>query len=189
MARHKFHGDANRFDLMAEFIYDNFGKSVHYIADVAGGQGMLSRILNKKYNYAAEVIDPRGYTLTGVGNRQCYYHHDLASFYDLIVGLHLDEAVREVALSALTVPTVMVPCCNFWSDNKLGSQELVDEIEKYLLRNGVMVERHILPIKPPKNIALLTTPTPASANAAGEFDEPVLQKLSHQLTVSSVSAD
>lgn len=59
MARHKFHGDANRFDVMAEFIYDSFGKSVHYIADVAGGQGMLSRILNKKYNYAAEVIDPR----------------------------------------------------------------------------------------------------------------------------------
>jgi len=58
MARHKFHGDANRFDVMAAFIYDNFGKSVHYIADVAGGQGMLSRILNKKYNYSAEVIDP-----------------------------------------------------------------------------------------------------------------------------------
>ncbi|HRW09138.1 MAG TPA: hypothetical protein P5121_28730 [Caldilineaceae bacterium] len=185
MARHKFHGDANRFDVMAAFIYDNFGKSVHYIADVAGGQGMLSRILNKKYNYSAEVIDPRGYTLTGVGNRQCYYHHDLAAFYDLIVGLHLDEAMREVALSALTVPTVMVPCCNFWSDDKLGSKELVDEIERYLLRNGVLVERHELPIKPPKNIALLTTPTADSAGATGEFDEPVLQKLSHQSSVSS----
>ncbi|MCB0081379.1 MAG: hypothetical protein KDE47_10625, partial [Caldilineaceae bacterium] len=175
---------ANRFDVMAAFIDEMFGKSVSYIADVAGGQGMLSRILNKKYNYIAEVIDPRGHTLTGVSSRQYYYHHDLAAYYDLIVGLHLDEAMREVALSALTVPTVMVPCCNFWSDNKLGSKELVDAIEHYLLRNGVMVERHELPIKKPKNIALLTTPTAQSVSATGAFDEPVLQRLSHQLSIN-----
>ena len=43
MARHRFHGDPKRFDALAAFIYDRWGTDVQYIADVAGGQGMLSR--------------------------------------------------------------------------------------------------------------------------------------------------
>ena len=46
-------------------------------------------------------------TLKGVASREAYYH-DMAEYYDLIVGLHLDEAMREVALSALKVPTIIV---------------------------------------------------------------------------------
>lgn len=51
MTRHRFHGDPARFDVLAEYVYQRYGHSVHYIADVAGRQGMLTRILNKKYNY------------------------------------------------------------------------------------------------------------------------------------------
>ena len=69
MARHRFHGDPRRFDVLAAFVNDRWGTGVHYIADVAGGQGMLSRILRKKYNYDSEVVDPRGYVLKGVPNR------------------------------------------------------------------------------------------------------------------------
>jgi hypothetical protein len=63
------HGDATRFDEVADFVYHLFGKSIKYIADVAGGQGLLTRILNKKYNYESEVIDPREYKIRGVPNR------------------------------------------------------------------------------------------------------------------------
>jgi hypothetical protein len=49
--QHRFHGDANRFEVVAAFIYERYGRSIRYIADVAGGRGMLSRILQKKYNY------------------------------------------------------------------------------------------------------------------------------------------
>ena len=57
--QHRFHGDPKRFDVIAEFVNDKYGKTIKYIADVAGGQGMLCRILNKRYNYKCEVIDPR----------------------------------------------------------------------------------------------------------------------------------
>ncbi len=53
----KCHDDDTRFEEVATFIYQKFGNSIKYIADVAGGQGVLSRILNKKYNYESEVID------------------------------------------------------------------------------------------------------------------------------------
>ena len=49
--RHRFHGDAKRFEVVAAFIYDRYGRGIQHIADVAGGQGMLCRILRKKYNY------------------------------------------------------------------------------------------------------------------------------------------
>ena len=90
------HGDERRFAVLAEFIADYFGKSVKYIADIAGGQGVLSRLLTKRYNYEAEVVDPRHYTLVGVSHREALYTPDMASFYDLIVGLHPDAATRPI---------------------------------------------------------------------------------------------
>ena len=89
----KLNGAVDRFEEVAEFIHDKFGNSIKYIADVAGGQGMLSRILNKKYNYESEVIDPRAYQVVGVNNRECEYKSSMAGYYDLVVGLHPDEAM------------------------------------------------------------------------------------------------
>ena len=109
----KCKGDEARFEEVARFVYERFGNSVHYIADVAGGQGMLSRILNKKYNYQAEVIDPRHYQVVGVQNRQCEYVSDMASYYDLVIGLHPDEAVREVVESAKSGRCWWCPAATF----------------------------------------------------------------------------
>ncbi|MGH3453908.1 MAG: hypothetical protein ACRDP2_05790, partial [Nocardioidaceae bacterium] len=44
VARHRFHGDPERFDVLASFVADRYGRTVHHIADVVGGQGMLSRV-------------------------------------------------------------------------------------------------------------------------------------------------
>lgn len=114
VARHAFHGAAGRFDVMAAFVAERFPAAT-FVADVAGGQGMLSRLLTKRYNIHSEVIDPRGWSLTGVANRQIAYTADLADFYDLIIGLHPDQALRPVVESAARVPVVVVPCCNFWT--------------------------------------------------------------------------
>ncbi len=69
-----FHGDPARFEVVAEFIFVTFGREIKHIADVAGGKGMLSRILAKKYNYEPTVVDPRGYSLLDVSNlaTKCY---------------------------------------------------------------------------------------------------------------------
>jgi hypothetical protein len=61
MAAKRFHGDPVRFDVVADYIAANF-KGIKYVADVAGGQGMLSRLLNKR-GFVSEVIDPRGWTM------------------------------------------------------------------------------------------------------------------------------
>ncbi|NKB66374.1 MAG: hypothetical protein GKR89_04890 [Candidatus Latescibacteria bacterium] len=156
--RHRFHGDPNRFDAIAEFINDRFGHSVRYMADVAGGQGMLSRILRKRFNYDSEVIDPRGRPLKGVPNQPAEFDASMADYYDLIIGLHADQATRPVAEAALLRPTILVPCCNFWSKEKLGQYELLDAIEDYYRHHGVPFERVELPFKGPKNIGLVTEP-------------------------------
>lgn len=158
MARHKFHGDPARFEVLADFIAGRYWGRVRYIADVAGGQGMLARVLAKKYHFAAEVIDPRGHVLTGVRNRAEEFTARLASFYDLVVGLHCDEALREVAASALTRPVILVPCCNFWSEEKLGQYELLDAIEQYYRAHAVPFERVTLGFRGPKNLALVSEP-------------------------------
>ena len=153
----KCNGDDSRFEEVANFIHDRFGNSIKYIADVAGGQGMLSRILNKKYNYESEVIDPRHYQVVGVNNRECEYKSDMAGFYDLIVGLHPDEAIRDVVKSAKIRPILVVPCCNFWDRNKkLGTKEMIKEICIWLDENNIDYEVITFNFKGPKNIGILT---------------------------------
>ena len=154
----KLKGSVDRFEEVAEFIHDRFGNSIKYIADVAGGQGMLSRILNKKYNYESEVIDPRHYQVVGVKNRESEYHSDMAGYYDLIVGLHPDEAIRDVIESSLVRPVLAIPCCNFWDrTKKLGTKEMIEEICKWLDDNKVKYEIIEFKFKGPKNIGILTS--------------------------------
>lgn len=162
MSRHRFHGDPERFAVLADFIADRYWRSVTYIADVAGGQGMLTRILTKKYNYACEVIDPRVNVLKGVKSRACEFDVSLASYYDLIIGLHPDEATRAVAEAARIRPAIIVPCCNFWSEEKLGQEELLQAIEAYYCEHGVAYERVEFAFKGPKNIGLVSNPPVSS---------------------------
>jgi hypothetical protein len=159
VSRHRFHGDPERFSVIAGFVADRFGRTVHHIADVAGGQGMLARVLSKKYNYAAEVVDPRGWTLRGVDANSTTFDAEHASFYDLVIGLHPDEATRAVAEAATVRPAILVPCCNFWDEErKLGRDALLDAIAGFYDANDVAYERVELGFKGPKNLALVSTP-------------------------------
>lgn len=159
IGRHKFHGDPNRFEVLASFIDQNFHGKIKRIADVAGGQGMLCRILKKKYNFDCEVVDPRGFILVGVESKIENYSADMADYYDLVVGLHPDEALQEVVLSALVRPTIVIPCCNFWDAEKtLGRNALLEEIKKFYDKNGVKYEQLTFDFEGPKNIGLVTYP-------------------------------
>lgn len=156
--RHRFHGDPERFEAVATFVDKQFGSSLRYLADVAGGRGMLCRILRKRYNYDCEVVDPRGWPLNGVPNRAEDFDPSMADYYDLIIGLHADEATRAVAQAALVRPAILVPCCNFWSEEKLGRDELLDAIEDYYRQHGVAFQRVAFPFKGPKNIGIVSEP-------------------------------
>ena len=155
----RFHGSPDRFDVTARFVSDRFGRSVRYVADVAGGQGMLTRILRKRHGYDAQVVDPRGWTLRGVESAATEFTPDDAAFYDLIVGLHPDEATRAVAEAALIRPAVLVPCCNFWDHTrKLGRDALVEAIGSFYGDHGVTSEVVTLDFDGPMNLALVSVP-------------------------------
>lgn len=158
MARHVFHGAAGRFDITAAFVAERFPDAA-VVADVAGGQGMLSRVLSKKYNVHAEVIDPRGWPLKGVSNRQDAYTVEMADFYDLIIGLHPDQALRPVVESAALVPVVVVPCCNFWAPgSRLGRDALLTAITRHHTAIGGHAEQVTLAFDGPMNRGLILHP-------------------------------
>lgn len=153
---HRFHGDPARFEEVAGYVGNNFGRGVRYVADVAGGQGMLSRFLNKQ-GYEAEVIDPRGWTLPGVSSRPEEYEAGMADYYDLIVGLHPDQALRPVIESARVRPVLVVPCCNFWDrSQKLGRDALQVEIEAFFNQNHIQFEKVQFGFDGPNNIGYVT---------------------------------
>lgn len=155
MARQRFHGSPERFEVVADLISTHY-PDVKYIADVAGGQGMLSRMLNKR-GFEAEVVDPRGWTIVGVNNRPEEYSSEMADYYDLIIGLHPDEALRPVVESAKVRPILVVPCCNFWDKStKLGRNALLEEIGSYLNQNSIAFEKVTLDFQGPQNIAIRT---------------------------------
>jgi hypothetical protein len=156
--QHHCHGSPERFEVVAEFIVETFGNDVQYIADVAGGKGLLSRLLSKHYNYDTEVIDPRGWRLKGVAGHEKEFDTAMAGYYDLIVGLHPDEATRAIAEAALIRPAVLIPCCNFWSKEKLGRDELVAAIADFYQTNGVSYQIVTFKFKGPKNIGLVSFP-------------------------------
>lgn len=120
---------------------------------------MLCRILSKKYNFECEVIDPRGFTLVGVKDRKGNYTAEMADYYDLIVGLHPDEALKEVIYSAKVRPVIIIPCCNFWSEEEtLGRNALISKIEDFYRKNQIDYKRVIFDFKGPKNIGLVSSP-------------------------------
>jgi hypothetical protein len=162
VARHSFHGAPGRFEATAGFVADRF-PDARYVADVAGGQGMLARILAKRYNKQAEVVDPRGWPLRGVASRAVAYGADLAEFYDLVIGLHPDQALRPVVESADRVPVLVVPCCNFWDrEQRLGRDALLAAITDHQLARGGSVEPLTLDFDGPMNRGLVLLPDDAA---------------------------
>lgn len=153
-----FHGAAERFEVLADYIAETYGRKIKYIADVAGGQGMLTRILRKKYNYETEVVDPRGFTLIGVPSNRKDFNAEIAGNYDLIVGLHPDEATRVVAEGACVKPAILIPCCNFWDQTKkLGREAMLAEISKFYDEHDVEYKRVVFNFNSPKNVGLVST--------------------------------
>jgi len=76
------------------------------------------------------------------------------------VGLHPDGALRELGEAALIRPVVMIPCCNFWDDQRRGQRELLEAIEDFYRKHSVRFERVVLDFKGPKNIAIVSEPSP-----------------------------
>lgn len=158
--QHPVYGDPRRFEVVADFVAKRFSRKAHYIADVAGGKGILTRLLSKKKNFECDLIDPRRTVLKGIDHRSQKFDVDVADYYDLLVGLHPDGALRELGEAALIRPVVMIPCCNFWDNQRRGQRELLEAIEDFYRKHSVRFERVVLDFKGPKNIAIVSEPSP-----------------------------
>ena len=84
----------------------------------------------------------------------------MADYYDLVVGLHPDEALRSVVESAAKSAVLVIPCCNFWSrETKLGRDQLIERIAEFHNSHGGKSEHVVLDFRGPKNHALILLPT------------------------------
>ncbi|MGQ9609576.1 MAG: hypothetical protein ACUVWN_09750 [bacterium] len=86
----------------------------------------MTRILSKRRNFVCELINPRPSCIKGINHHCEIFKADMAEYYDLLVGLHPDEALPELIKSALTRPVVLITCCNFGDDQKTGYKELLE---------------------------------------------------------------
>lgn len=128
-------GDSRRFDLFAKFIRDNFPNCKN-IADVAGGQGYL-QIALRNYGYNVITFDKRKgkRSITGKFEYQYrYFDSSVKGNFDLIVGMHPDEATDVIIVEAAkrNIPFAIVPCCIKPSAVVYRGQYKYDEWVKHL---------------------------------------------------------
>jgi hypothetical protein len=64
-----------------------------------------------------------------------------------------------LAKAALVRPVVLIPCCNFWDDQRRGQKELLEAIEDFYRQHSVRFERIALDFRGPKNIAIASEPS------------------------------
>ena len=149
-------GDNNRFTVFANFIAANFHPC--RVADVAGGSGCLSLELAKR-GFECVIIDPRSKRKrearqSGLQPRRLrkQFTADMAVDFDLIVGLHPDEATEEICKAAHVCPVVLVPCCNHW---RPGAGEAVDLARQYFRKHRIPFWETMLPMGG-RNVVLVT---------------------------------
>jgi len=141
-------GDNRRFEVLAQFTERNFPPPLR-IADVAGGQGNLSFILTQK-GYDCTVIDPRKTNLSKkerrLSNRKGIrfarirkeFNATMVLDYDLIIGLHPDEATEAICNAARDRPCIIVPCCRYWHGMEShGSPNMAETIRRSFRKNRV----------------------------------------------------
>jgi hypothetical protein len=119
-------GDSRRFDLFARFVANQVRPSIRgdlRVADVAAGKGYLSWALREHGFIKVVPFEPhprRGGQVRRLGIRAQEFTPTMAQDFDLIVGMHPDEAT-DCMLSGAALHRKMVivcPCCvrpNAWS--------------------------------------------------------------------------
>ena len=145
-------GDPQRFELFAEHIQRYYSPGIR-IADVAGGKtGELNKVLSNK-GYVVTTIDPAFRPDSRVTGWSMHYTEELAREFDLVVGLHPDEATEEIIYSATHRPIIVVPCCRHWSNRQIrGGRSLRGAIRRYLAENSISLVEEELPIRGAKLI-------------------------------------
>jgi hypothetical protein len=109
-------GDPRRFDLFGKLIVEVFPSHQYKkVADIAGGKGYLQTNL-RGHGYDVTTYDERQGRRDRPGRFQYRYQlfgSHIKERYDLLVGMHPDEATDVIINEAAKrkIPFVVCPCC------------------------------------------------------------------------------
>lgn len=107
-------GDVRRFDLFGELISSHFERDC-IVADVAGGKGMLQAKLRQCGFKNVVTFDKRKGRKDRPTMRYEYrwFDHRVKGRFDLLVGMHCDEATDVIITEAASrkADFVICPCC------------------------------------------------------------------------------
>jgi len=154
-------GDSKRFTLFAQYIFKNFPiQKYTRIADIAGGKGYLQKELCK-LGYIVTTYDKRHHHIKDsfLKFKYKYFDKNIKEEYDLLIGLHPDEATDVIITEAYNrkIPFVIVPCCTLPTITKYkGSSNYnswILQLKTYAKKLGFIVEEYQLKISG-KNIVL-----------------------------------
>lgn len=121
-------GDSKRFHIFSNFISDlDFPKNSK-IADVAGGKGYMRLAMNEKGFKNVETWDLRSNRIKGKQRFQLFNYQN-APEYDIVMGMHPDEATDHLILYAgiRRKIAIICPCCvkpnatAYWGQNSYNS--------------------------------------------------------------------
>ncbi len=105
--------DSRRFNLLADFISRNYPCNTT-IADIAGGKGALQIALREHSFKEVRTFDKRHKRISKkLDYKFGFFDQRVKDSFDLLVGLHPDEASDVIILEASRrkIPFILVPCC------------------------------------------------------------------------------
>ena len=165
-------GDSRRFDLFSKVIERNFPpKQYPYVADVAGGKGYLQTALRES-GYNVTTFDKRKGKRNRPGRFQYqyrYFDEKIKDEFDLLVGMHPDEATDVIIVEAAkrNVPFVVCPCCVkpsavlYWGKHSYGYW--MKHLRKLAVERKFQITETVLPMDG-KNQVLIGRPKKGGGN-------------------------
>jgi hypothetical protein len=146
-------GDSRRFDMFAKLVKRNFNpRQYKFIADIAGGQGYLQLALKENGFENVLTFDVRRNRLRKLNYRTRFFDESIRDEFDLIVGMHPDEATDVIIAEAAKrkIPFVICPCCIkptatvFWGSHAFGSW--FDHLKRFAMKLGFICTEEKLPM-------------------------------------------
>lgn len=140
-------GDSKRFKVFSIEIFKKFPpKYFNRVADIAGGKGHLNYELKQK-GYKVTTFDKRNNNRSGVTFVKKYFNDKVKSIFNLLTGMHPDEATDIIISEAAKrkIPFVIVPCCTMPIVSKyygnLSYQSWVHDLDMYARKIGFITQK------------------------------------------------
>jgi len=159
-------GDSRRFDLFAKVVANNFPPAkFRKVADVAGGKGYLGIALRERGYGQVTLFDKRRQhvRVKGIDFRYQYFGPGIKDDFDILVGMHPDEATDVIITEAARrkIPFAVCPCCVKPTAKPFFGQytytNWIEHLKRLAIQLGFKLMETVLPMNG-KNIVLVGRP-------------------------------